>query len=292
MMKTGDIQMRDPFVVPVVEEDMYYLYGTTDKDCSAERATGFDVYRSRDLEDWDGPYPAFRPSPEFWAVKNFWAPEIYVYNGRYYMFASFKRNQVSRGTQILAADSPMGPFLPHSPGPVTPGGWECLDGSLYMDDAGDPWMVFCHEWVQILDGSFCAVRLNRELTAAVGEPHLLFYASEAPWSRPFLPIRGEETFVSDGPFLHRTSDGLIMLWSSYGEQGYAIGMAVSTTGEVFGPWRQVGEPLYAKDGGHGMVFRRFDGQLMLAIHCPNDSPNERPLFLEVEEKEGLFALKP
>lgn len=290
-MKANAIQMRDPFVLPVKEEGMYYLYGTTDKDCSAERATGFDVYRSRDLLDWEGPFPAFRPTEDFWAVKNFWAPEVYAYQGRYYMFASFKRDGVSRGTQVLAADDPKGPFLPHSPGPVTPPDWECLDGTLFVDDNEDPWMVFCHEWVQILDGSFCAIRLTRDLKAAAGEPQLLFYASEASWIRPYMPIRGQETYVSDGPFFYRTQDGLMLLWSSYGEQGYAIAMAVSETGTVLGPWRQLEEPLYAKDGGHGMVFRRFDGQLMLAIHSPNDTPNERPLFIAVEEKEGRLWVK-
>lgn len=291
-MKLREIQMRDPFVVPVAEEGFYYLYGTTDKDCNAERATGFDVYRSRDLKDWEGPFPAFRPEAGFWAVKNFWAPEVYPYQGRYYMFASFKRDGVSRGTQVLAADHPLGPFRPHSEGPVTPLNWECLDGTLYLDEAGDPWMVFCHEWVQIMDGSFCAMRLTADLTAAVGKPQLLFHASEAAWCRPYMPIQGQKTHVSDGPFFYRTSEGgLLMLWSSYGEQGYAIALSVSDTGSVLGPWRHLEAPLYAKDGGHGMVFRRFDGTLMLAIHCPNDTPNERPLFLEIEEKDGILVLK-
>ena len=52
------------------------------------------------------------------------------------MFASFKAAGVCRGTQILVADHPKGPFVPHSDGPVTPRDWECLDGTLYVDPGG------------------------------------------------------------------------------------------------------------------------------------------------------------
>jgi arabinan endo-1,5-alpha-L-arabinosidase len=32
-MKTSDIQIRDPFIFPNQDENLYYLFGTTDKDC-------------------------------------------------------------------------------------------------------------------------------------------------------------------------------------------------------------------------------------------------------------------
>ena len=32
-MQTGDIQSRDPFVLPVPEHGCYYLYGATGKNC-------------------------------------------------------------------------------------------------------------------------------------------------------------------------------------------------------------------------------------------------------------------
>ena len=43
-----------------------------------------------------------------------------------------------------------------------------------------PWMVFCHEWVQIGDGTMDAVRLAADLSKPVGEPIQLFRASDAP----------------------------------------------------------------------------------------------------------------
>ncbi len=294
-MKRNEIQIRDPFVLPVKEEGLYYLYGTTDKNCWSGKAVGFDVYTSKDLEEWDGPDPAFRPEKDFWAERNFWAPEVFFYGEKYYMFASFKKDEVCRGTQILVADNPKGPFLPNSEGPVTPRDWECLDGTLYIDHKGEPWIIFCHEWVQIVDGEICAMRLDKNLEKAVSEPYRLFSASEAPWSKPhkrkFDGVE-KEGFVTDGPFIYETEDKeLLLLWSSIGEEGYAIGMARSQIGKVLGPWIHEQEPIFKKDGGHGMVFKTLAGKLMLTIHSPNDTPNERPLFFEVVEVNGSLRLK-
>lgn len=286
-MKFADIQMRDPFIVPVAEEQRYFLYGTTDTNCWDGPGTGFDVYSSTDLEHWDGPFPAFRPPQGFWAIKQFWAPEVHRFQGRYFMFASFKRDGVCRGTQILVAESPLGPFRLHSDGPVTPRDWECLDGTLYVAPDGTPWIVFCHEWVQVQDGEMCALRLSPELDRAIGEPQLLFTASSAPWVESYE--RDGKTFVTDGPFLHATAGGnLLMLWSSYGVDGYAIGIARSTTGTILGPWEQETTPLYGKDGGHGMVFRAFTSELFLTIHHPNNTPHERPILLPLREEDGCL----
>ncbi len=32
-----------------------------------------------------------------------------------------------------------------------------------------------------------------------------------------------------------------------------------------------------------MLFRKWDGQLVLTVHTPNQTPDERPIFIEVEE---------
>lgn len=290
MLKTSDIHIRDPFVLPVTAKKQYYLYGTTGSQAWTPSASGIDYYTSPDLQNWEGPFPAFRPPLGFWADRNFWAPEVHVYRGRCYMFVSFKAEGVRRGTQILAADSPEGPFLPVSDEPVTPRDWECLDGTLFVDDQNHPWIIFCHEWVQVGNGEICALRLSDDLNAGVGQPHLLFRASEAAWSQE-LNSKGRKGYVTDGPWLHRLTNGeLIMLWSSFSKGGYSVGIAKSASGEILGPWQQVPEPLYSGDGGHCMVFRTFEGQLMLAYHRPNPTPDERPFFVPLQEKGSSVEL--
>ncbi len=283
MLTNNDIHIRDPFVLPVALEQTYYLYGTRGSESWTTAASGIDYYTSRDLEQWDGPFAAFRPPAGFWADRNFWAPEVHEYRGHFYMFLSLKAEGLCRGTQILAADSPRGPFVPLSDRPVTPPNWECLDGTLFVDAADQPWMVFCHEWVQVGDGEICAVRLTPNLSAALGEPQLLFRASAAPWAHE-LNSNGRRGYVTDGPWLHRLASGeLLMLWSSFANGDYTIGAARSADAAIPGPWEHLPEPVYRGDGGHCMVFRDFAAQLKLAYHRPNLHPSERPYFVDVRE---------
>ena len=282
-MKTTDINIRDPFVL--LHDGRYYLYGTRGATCWGE-ADGFDVYVSSDLQEWEGPHECFHNDGSFWADRNYWAPEVHLWRGGFYMLASFKNEHVCRGTAILKADSPMGPFVPHSHGCVTPAHWECLDGTFYVSRAGKPYMVFCHEWVQAGNGEICAVALTPDLRGAEGEPKRLFCASQAAWSRSVRHSSGMQGYVTDGPFLWRTQTGeLLCLWAGFSESGYTQGVAISDNGDIDGCFTQM-DPVFVKDGGHGMVFRDLKGQLWLTLHSPNEHLLERPHFYPMMEKSG------
>jgi len=294
-MHLQEIQMRDPFILADWKSNYYYLYGTTDKDPWKAKGVGFETYRSTDLVHWEGPFVIFTPPAGFWGTHNFWAPEVHLYQDKYYLFASFKSDVRRRGTQILVSSSPLGPFVPLGDRPATPADWECLDGTFFLDEQAQPWMVFCHEWVQTNDGEIVGQRLSSDLSQTIDEPALLFRASEAVW--PKLLCRRDGTGivdarVPDGPFLHRTKDGtLLMLWSTVSEAGYAMGYARSTSGSLLGPWVQQEKPLIQCDGGHGMIFRSFEGVLYLTYHSPNKTPNERPFFVALEEKQGALVCR-
>lgn len=274
-MRLDEINIRDPFVL--LWQDTYYLYGTRGATCWGP-ATGFDVYTSRDLENWSEPVVCFENDGSFWADRNYWAPEVHAWQGGFYMFASFKNETRCRGTAILRADTPRGPFVPWSDGPVTPPDWECLDGTFYADEAGVPYMVFCHEWVQAGDGEIWALRLVRDLTEADGKPELLFRASEAGWAKPVHHSSGKVGYVTDGPYLWRDRTGrLLCLWSSFSETGYTQGLAVSDQGGVNSHFSQL-DPLFRENGGHGMLFRTREGETLLTLHSPNQHLLERPHF--------------
>ena len=277
-MKRNEINIRDPFVL--LHDGVYYLYGTRGPTCWGP-AAGFDVYTGTDLENWSDPVPCFENDGTFWADRNYWAPEVHPWQGAFWMFASFKSDQRRRGTAILRADTPAGPFVPWSDGPVTPADWECLDGTFYADREGHPWIIFCHEWVQVGDGEILAMPLTEDLRAAAGEPRLLFRASEAKWATPVEHSSGITGYVTDGPFMWRDGEGgLLCLWSSLSKTGYTQGLAYSDNGEITGTFRQL-PPLFTRDGGHGMLFRDMGGEVRLALHCPNKHLLERPEFLSV-----------
>ena len=79
-----------------------------------------------------------------------------------------------------------------------------------------------------------------------------------------------------------------MMWSSAGDKGYTMGMAVNDGKDVTSGWVQLEKPLYADDGGHGMIFEK-DGRLFISIHAPN-SKTERPHFIEIRETEDALEL--
>ena len=281
-MKFCDINIRDPFVLK--EDGKYYLYGTRGE-TAWTKAEGLDVYVSDDLENWSGPHECFSVPENFWGEKEIWAPEVHKYNGSYYMFASFYSEKRSRATQILKSDTPMGPFLPFTDDAITPVGWTCLDGTFYLDKNGDPYIVFCREWVQVTDGEIHAMKLTKDLTAAAGEPKLLFSASQPEWAD-----KTRDMFVTDGPFLYRTSEGrLLMIWSTFTPSGYVQAIAYSDNGEIDGNWLHE-KPMFDKDGGHGMIFEDYNGQKHLILHSPNENPLERPVLFDIVEKDGTLKL--
>ena len=294
MLKREEIRLRDPFVFCDPATKTYYLFGSTDVDTWGKTSVGFDCYESKDLETFSSAIPAFRPDADFWGKYHFWAPEVYEVEGSYYMFASFKSDCCHRGTAVLKADRVTGPYLPWSDGAVTPRDWECLDGTLYTDKQGQKWMVFCHEWQQVGDGEMCLIRLTDDLKAAASEPKLLFHASDAAWSSSDFETEYEnngENYVPDGPFLFEHPSGkLLMLWSTHTKNGYGIGLAVSESGLVEGPWVQEKTPVYDTDGGHGMIFCTFDGRLLLTIHSPNVTGEERAVYLPLAVTEESIKI--
>lgn len=270
-MKRNDIRLRDPFLL--LWENRYYLYGTRGRDYPVP---GFDVYVSDDLETWSEPKPVFGAFPGFWGTRDFWAPEVHVYRGKCYMLATFKSDTACRGTAVLVADRPDGEFVPWSDGPVTPRDWECLDGTLYVED-GTPYLVFCHEWLQIGNGTVCAVALTPDLKAAAGEPFQLWAAADAPWA---FPVRHPGEFVTDGPFLFREDGVLKSIWSSFDASGYVEALAVSAGG-IHGPWNAALPPvLTGHDGGHGMLLTDQEGKRRFVCHQPNAAPLERPVLYD------------
>jgi len=167
-----------------------------------------------------------------------------------------------------------------------------LDGTLLVED-GIPYMIFCHEWAQTQDGTVELVELKSDLSQTVGESITLFKASDAKWVRNMADLGfDQDGFVTDGPFVYRTqANKLLMIWSSFGEELYAIGLAESESGGIKGPWKQLDEPLFPKNGGHGMIFNSLEGNTLIVLHQPNDDPSERMMLYQLEEAGGLIRLK-
>lgn len=275
MLKRQDIRIRDPFILTDTEKGCYYMYGTTAlKQGTIEAKNTFSMYKTTDLENFEEPVVIFDGAAiGFWADRDFWAPEVHKYNGKYYLFGSCKSDTKHRGTQIFKAEKPEGPFVPITEEPVTPRDWECLDGTLYVEK-GIPYIVFSHEWTQVHDGEIWAMPLAEDLKTAIGEPVMLFKASDNPEVSAMNAAGGD--YVTDGPFLFTENGKLKMIWSSFYQGRYLVLEAESD--KVTGPWVHGGSK-YDFDGGHAMLFHRLDGQRMISLHAPNTAGKERAMFM-------------
>ncbi len=282
ILNIKDINIRDPYIF--VEDGVAYMVGTTNEIAWGGTKKGFCGYKSEDLVNFEGPYVLFEAHEDFWADKDYWAAELHKYKDKYYLFVTFKADGKCRASQTLVCDQVFGSYVTIGD-PITPAHWECLDATLYVEN-GVPYTVYCHEWLQCEDGEMVLAQLNDRLDGTVGEHQLLFRASTAPWTSSF---RGNN-YVTDGPSLRLLENGsLLMLWSSFCPTGYALSMAVSENG-IKGPWRHVEKPLFAENGGHGMVFD-FKGQTYISLHCPNGPDGmERARFYPVRENGDVLEI--
>lgn len=285
----SELYIRDPFILPVTGDGLYFLYGTNSAMGESHPMKGFDVYRSRDLYHWEGPFPVFRPDAGFWGNSDFWAPEVYQWKGGYVMLASATRKNDGpyiRGVQLFRAASPLGPFVPEGNAPLTPLGDMCIDGTLHVDADQQPWLIYSHERMQTISGRVMAVRLAPDLSATIGKPITLFTGTDAKWNAP-LVHKGQDTWCAEGAFVHRTVAGnLLLFWSGFLPGfNYVVAAARSRSGQITGPWDVDPEPMFSGNGGHGMSFKRFDGENIFVLHSPgfSNDKTERARLFKLEE---------
>ena len=295
-----DIAMSDPFVFPDENTKTYYL-----------TSTGGRLYKSKDLKMWTGPYKIIDLAGTW--MDSLWvaAAEIHKFGDKYYLAGTWSDNTTlieavprrynvpQNQTQLLVADSIEGPYKPlvaEFDFCLGPEDWDIIDGTLYEEN-DTVYLVFVHEWTQIIDGSMDYFPLSKDLTHRVAEPTTIFRASEAPWSKEMNSI-GEATFnmkmpgwVTDGPQLFRTQTGKLgMLWSSWGANRYAQGIAYSESGSIKGPWVQETESFKGDNSGHGMLFTTFEGKRLFIIHHAEENGPRKPQLYEVDDSGDKLVL--
>ncbi|RPD44194.1 glycoside hydrolase family 43 protein [Paracnuella aquatica] len=294
---TDSIRLSDPFILADKKTAMYYMTGT-----------GGKLWKSKDLKTWTGPYTVVQTDPTSWMGKApmIWAAELHEYKGKYYYFATFTNRDVHidtvkgtaierRASHVLVSNNPDGPYVPMKDAEYLPADKPTLDGTFWVDKDGLPYMVYCYEWLQNWNGTVEKIQLKEDLSGSVGKSRLLFFASDAPWSRE----RNEHGMVvpnkvTDGPFLFYTQTGKLgMLWTSWVFNDYTQGVAYSKSGTLDGPWIHEKEPITPPNFGHGMMFRTFEGKLLMALHS-HRSENGRfiriPRLFEVDDSGDKITI--
>ena len=298
----SELSMSDPFIYPNPETQTYYL-----------TSSGGRMWKSQDLNTWTGPYEIADLSGTWCQDAGFAAAaEIHKIGDYYYYAATYsdhgeiiqaipgRYNVPHNQTYILRSDKVEGPYTSFAVEPgydYQPYEWDCIDGTLYEED-GHIYMIFVHEWTQLIDGTMDYIELSQDLTHTISErPVTMFRASAAPFCREMNSI-GEATFglkmpgwVTDGPQMFRTQTGKLgMLWSTWGDERYLQGICYSASGTIAGPWIQEKEAFLANNSGHGMLFRQFDGTLRYIVHHSEGNGPRKPQLWEVDDSGDKLVL--
>ena len=296
----NDLSMSDPFIIPDPETQTYYL-----------TSTGGRLYKSKDLIWWEGAYNIIN-------VENSWlkgmpaAAEIHKIGDWYYYAGTWNDHsdliqQVPRRynvphnqTIVLRSKNIEGPyeiFTEDRNYDYQPHEWDCIDGTLYEEN-GKIYMIFVHEWTQIIDGTMDYIELSSDLSKTISDwPVTMFRASENPSVKEMNGL-GEATFgrkmpgwVTDGPQMFRTQTGKLgMLWSGWGDERYLQLVCYSESGTIAGPWIQEPKPFLGNNSGHGMLFRTFEGKLIYLVHHVEGNGPRKPQYWNVDDSGDKLVL--
>lgn len=137
------VQFGDPYVL-LASDGRYYMYGT-----GAGAVDGFCAYSSDDLIHWKSEGQVYRGNtPDSWAIANFWAPEVYERDGKFYMFfsADWRKNPTNEEENfrigVAVSDKPTGPFKELADAPLFDPGYPVIDGNLIEDEEGRTYLYY------------------------------------------------------------------------------------------------------------------------------------------------------
>ena len=270
-MRRGDIHIRDPFVF--TENGKYYLLGTTGDDPWG-KGSDLTLFVSSDLENFERK-GVMVTDCSLNTYTNIWAPELHKYKDKYYLIVSAYREDKNRGCMIFVSDCLDCNFTLLTGEYITPCDWQCLDATLFVYE-DTPYLCFSNEWISPItndgDGSLYICELKHDLTALVGKPKKIISGKYCGFSVKVSGL-GKEGYVAEGPYLYEESDKIVLLWSTFTQNGYSVVKSVSSNG-VMGDY-VFEKLLYDHDGGHSMSFLDMQGRRILTFHQPNRPNAER-----------------
>ncbi|WP_446456331.1 glycoside hydrolase family 43 protein [Tuanshanicoccus lijuaniae] len=291
----GDMtDIGDPFVIKT--NNKYYMYATS------EPNFGFRVWSSTNLVDWmdEGIALDHRDFEKKWALRDFWAPEVFEKDGAYYMTYSARAYNGSLRIAIAKSESPLGPFVDVNSDLINEKG-SYIDGHIFEDE-GRYYLYYVKDnYENVVDGQkvshLYVQELSADLSKVIGEPVFLFGPSQE-WEG----LDGDVVW-NEGPFVLKHDKRYYLMYSAnfYASSDYAIGYAVADN--PMGPFEKYEHnPIVASDlekgisgPGHNSVVKGLDDKtLYMVYHIHTDpehpSGDRRMAIDELVFEEGVMKL--
>lgn len=249
------VAFGDPFILVDSVAGIYYLYGT-----GGGAKDGFSVYSSTDFVDWTYHGQVYQGNTEdSWDVGDFWAPEVYHFGGKYYMFysAQWRDNKGGEAENfrigVAVAEQPTGPFRRLMNRPVFDPGYPIIDANVFIDEAtAQPYLYYSRVaykhpveseiaiwarnkgWYDQIEESWVyGVKLKPDFSGVEAEPVLLL---RPPVNMDDLQSEWESRSVTSHEVNRRWTEGSVtfkhgnwyyIMYSAnfFGGKNYAVGYA-------------------------------------------------------------------
>lgn len=279
------VKFGDPYVLHT--KDKYYMYGT-----GGVARNGFAAYSSTDLVHWNdegqvfyaGNRNGWSDSTAAWDGA-YWAPEVYEYNGKYYMFysAQWKHNPGKELENfrigVAVADSPTGPFIDLANKPVFDPGYPVIDANVLFDASGKIYLYYsrcCYKhpvesevaawakqkgWFDTIEESWVyGVELKPDFSGVIGEPVLQLRPpvkmndKQADWESRSVTSKEVNRRWTEGSVIFKKGNTYYMMYSAnyFGGKNYAVGYATSKS--PLGPFtKAANNPVLQKNTEKGGV---------------------------------------
>lgn len=256
------VEFGDPFILNN-GDGTYYMYGT-----GGGAKDGFATYSSKDLVNWEFKGQVYTGNDkDSWGIGSFWAPEVYKFKDKYYMFFSAQwRNNPNNELEnfkigVAVADKPTGPFKDLKNQPLFDPGYPVIDANVFQDDNGAFYLYYsrvCYkhpveseisEWAkekgwfdEIEESWVYGIKLKSDFSGVIGEPVLLLRPpltmddKNAEWESRSVTSKEVNRRWTEGSFTFKHQDTYYMMYSAnyFGGENYAVGYA--TASSPLGPY--------------------------------------------------------
>ncbi|WP_339739380.1 glycoside hydrolase family 43 protein [uncultured Sunxiuqinia sp.] len=294
------VEFGDPYILKA-SNGLYYMIGTGGvKD-------GFKMYSSTDLKDWNDEGRIYQGNTDqSWGIANFWAPELYELDGKFYLLfsADWRINPTNELENfrigVAVSDTPTGPYTDLYDRPIFDPGYPVIDGNLWFED-GKVYLYYsrcCYknpvesevaDWArehgmfdEIEESWVYGVEMKPDFSGIVGEPELLLRPplsmddQQAEWESRSVTSGEVNRRWTEGSYLFKEKDTYYMMYSAnyFGGQNYAVGYATSKS--PMGPFQKAdNNPVLEKNveqggivtgTGHNMITIAPDGKSMLCVY--------------------------
>jgi beta-xylosidase len=294
------IEFGDPFILKASDNN-YYMIGTGGIE------DGFKMYSSRDMKVWKDEGRIYTGnSDSSWCISHFWAPELYEYKGKFYLFFSgqWRTNPTNELENfrigVAISDSPVGPYRDMYNRPIFDPGYPIIDANLLFED-NKVFLYFsrcCYkhpvqselaEWArnnkiydEIEESWIYGVELKPDFSGIIGDPKTLLCPpasmsdKQAEWESRSVINREANRRWTEGSYIFKKNGVYFMMYSAnfYLGENYAVGYATSKS--PLGPFQKAeNNPILHKNissggtvtgTGHNSVIISPNGRDMLCVY--------------------------